>query len=52
VLVFEANAAMLVHSREWREASADKHAHVPRIIAAGGAMTTRRIAEQRLAQSA
>ena len=32
VLVFEANATMLVHLRESREAFAYKHAHVPRII--------------------
>ena len=48
VLVFEANAAMLVHLRESREAFAYKHAHVPRIIAAVGEMVLRRIAERRL----
>jgi Tfp pilus assembly protein PilF len=52
VLVFEANAAMLVHLRESRTAFAYKHAHVPRIIAAIGDLVTRRIAEHRLPRSA
>jgi Tfp pilus assembly protein PilF len=52
VLVFEANAAMLVHLRESRAAFAYKHTHVPRIIAAVGEMVLRRIAEHRLARSA
>jgi hypothetical protein len=52
VLVFEANAAMLVHLRESREAFAYKHAHVPRMIAAVGDMVLRRIAEHGLARSA
>jgi tetratricopeptide (TPR) repeat protein len=52
VLVFEANAAMLVHLRESREAFAYKHRHVPRIIAAVGDMVLRRIAEHRLSRTA
>jgi len=52
VLVFEANAAMLVHLRESRAAFAYKHTHVPRIIAAIGEMVLRRIAEHHLARSA
>ena len=52
VLVFEANATMLVHLRESRARFAYKHTHVPRIIAAVGEMVLRRIAEHRLARSA
>ena len=52
VLVFEANATMLVHLRESREAFAYKHAHVPRIIDAMSEMVLRRIAERGLARSA
>jgi Tfp pilus assembly protein PilF len=52
VLVFEANAAMLVHLRESRAAFAYKHTHVPRIVAAVSEMVLRRIAGQSLARSA
>jgi tetratricopeptide (TPR) repeat protein len=52
VLVFEANATMLVHLRESRETFAYKHAHVPRIIGAMSEMVLRRIGEPGLARSA
>jgi glutathione synthase/RimK-type ligase-like ATP-grasp enzyme len=52
VLVFEANATMLVHLRESRETFAYKHAHVPRIIDAMSEMVLRQIAEHGLARSA
>ncbi|HLH87040.1 MAG TPA: tetratricopeptide repeat protein [Xanthobacteraceae bacterium] len=45
VLVFEANATMLVHLRESRETFAYKHAHVPRIIDAMSEMVLRRIGD-------
>jgi tetratricopeptide (TPR) repeat protein len=52
VLVFEANAAMLVHLREPREQFAAKHAPVPRIIDAMADLVLRRIVEHGLARSA
>jgi tetratricopeptide (TPR) repeat protein len=52
VLVFEANATMLVHLRESRDTFAYKHAHVPRIIDAMSEMVLRRVAEHALARSA
>lgn len=51
VLVFEANAAMLVHLRELREQFAYKHAHVPRIIDAMAEMVMRRTVGLRPARS-
>ena len=52
VLVFEANATMLVHLRESRKIFAYKHTHVPRIIDAMSEMVLRRIGEHDLARSA
>ncbi|MGP0090785.1 MAG: tetratricopeptide repeat protein [Xanthobacteraceae bacterium] len=44
VLLFEANATMLVHLRDSRQGFAYKHAHVPRIIDAVTHLVTRRTA--------
>lgn len=44
VLLFEANATMLVHLRDSRQGFAYKHAHVPRIIDAVTRLVTRRTA--------
>jgi tetratricopeptide (TPR) repeat protein/glutathione synthase/RimK-type ligase-like ATP-grasp enzyme len=48
VLVFEANASMLVHLDDSREAFAYKHAHVPRIVDAMTALVLRRRANPEL----
>jgi Flp pilus assembly protein TadD len=45
VLLFEANATMLVHLRESRADFAYKHAYVPRIIDAMTALVKRRVVE-------
>lgn len=46
VLVFEANATMLVHLRDAPDTFAYKHRHVPKIFAAFAAMLTQRLAGQ------
>jgi glutathione synthase/RimK-type ligase-like ATP-grasp enzyme len=44
ILVFEANATMLVHLRDAAETFPYKHVHVPKIFAAFSAMIERRVA--------
>lgn len=46
VLVFEANATMVVHLKDAPDAFAYKHQHVPKIFAAFAAMVARAITGQ------